>query len=156
MIKEVEIKLLPSEVTDESAIRRVALKKAKCHPSKVNEVKVLRRSIDARGRQPVFGLKVAVYIEEHFKAEPALLEQFKEVHEAKEVIIVGAGPAGYFAALELIELGLKPIIFDRGKDVRTRRRDLRAIQQFGEVNPCLLYTSPSPRDATLSRMPSSA
>ena len=52
-----------------------------------------------------------------------------------KVAIVGAGPAGYFAALQLIELGLKPIIVDRGKDVRERRRDLRAIQQFGEVNP---------------------
>ena len=135
MVREVEIKLLPREVTDESAIKRAALKKARCHPSKANDVIVLRRSIDARSMQPVFRLKVAVYMEEHYEAEPALLENFKEVHEAPEVIIVGAGPAGYFAALELIELGLKPIIFDRGKEVRARRRDLRAIQQFGTVDP---------------------
>ena len=135
MKKEVEIKLLPREVNDQSAIRKAALKKAKCQSQQANEVVVLRRSIDARGRQPVFRLKVAVYIDEHHEPEPAILEQFQEVHDAPEVIIVGAGPAGYFAALELIELGLKPIIFDRGKEVRARRRDLRAIQQFGEVNP---------------------
>ena len=135
MIKEVEIKLSPKEITDNWAIKRAACKKAKCHPSKVKDTVVLRRSIDARGQQPVFRLKVAVYLDEHPTAEPALLDQFQEVHEADEVIIVGAGPAGYFAALELIELGLKPIIFDRGKEVRARRRDLRAIQQFGEVNP---------------------
>ena len=135
MIREVEIKLLPKEVNDESAIRKAALNKARCHPSKANDVIVLRRSIDARSWQPVFRLKVAVYMDEKYEAEPALLEQFKEVHDAPAVIIVGAGPAGYFAALELIELGLKPIIFDRGKEVRARRRDLKAIQQYGEVNP---------------------
>ena len=63
------------------------------------------------------------------------LEFYKKVSPDKKVIIVGAGPAGYFAALELIENGIKPIIFDRGKDVRTRRKDLRAIQQFSIVNP---------------------
>ena len=135
MTKEVEIKIQPRAINDFSAIEKAALKKAKVKPSKDTEVVVLRRSIDARGNQPVFRLRVVVYVGEKHQAEPAILDTFQNVEDAPRVIIVGAGPAGYFAALELIELGLKPIIFDRGKDVRTRRRDLKAIQQFGEVNP---------------------
>ena len=135
MTKEVEIKIQPRAINDISAIEKIALKKAKVKSTKDTEVVVLRRSIDARGRQPVFRLRVAVYVGEKHQPEPAILDSFQNVENAPRVIIVGAGPAGYFAALELIELGFKPIIFDRGKDVRTRRRDLRAIQQFGEVNP---------------------
>ncbi|MCB0588039.1 MAG: FAD-dependent oxidoreductase, partial [Phaeodactylibacter sp.] len=75
------------------------------------------------------------YAGQAYQPEPAILAGFQPVEDAPRVIIVGAGPAGYFAALELIELGLKPVLFDRGKDVQGRRRDLRAIQQFGEVNP---------------------
>ena len=133
MIKELEIKLLPSEVENDSLIRQRAIQKSKLKD--VKDIRVIRRSIDARGSRPLFRLRVAVYAGESYQAEAAILEQFEPVDEARSVIIVGAGPAGYFAALELIELGLKPILFDRGKDVRTRRRDLRAIQQFGEVNP---------------------
>lgn len=135
MIKEVEIKIQPRAINDFNFIKSTALKKAKLKPSTNAEVVVRRRSIDARGNQPVYRLRVVIYINESPIAEPAILEQFKNVEDAPRVIIVGAGPAGYFAGLELIELGLKPIIFDRGKDVRARRRDLRAIQQFGEVNP---------------------
>jgi len=133
MVKELEIKLLPAEAADENVVRQRAISKSKLKG--VQDVRVLRRSIDARGRQPFFRLRVAVYAGEPYQPEPALLSQLQPVEDKREVIIVGAGPAGYFAALELIELGIKPVIFDRGKDVRTRRRDLRAIQQFGEVNP---------------------
>jgi len=135
LIKEVEIKIQPRGINDETLIRKVAIKKAKVNPAQAKDVKVLRRSIDARGKQPVFRLRVAIYVGATHSPEPAILDQFQNIENAKRVIIVGAGPAGYFAALELIELGLKPIIFDRGKDVRARRKDLRAIQQFGEVNP---------------------
>ena len=133
MIKELEIKLLPAEAADEQVIWKRASQKSRLKG--INDVRVLRRSIDARGKRPFVRLRVAVYAKEEFQAEPAILSSFQPVDDKKEVIIVGAGPTGYFAALELIELGFKPIIFDRGKDVQTRRRDLRAIQQFGEVNP---------------------
>lgn len=135
MIKEVEIKIQPRAIGDLELIKKEALKKAKLKPSADTEVVVRRRSIDARGYQPVYRLLVTIYVDEKPRAEPAILEQLQNVEDAPRVIIVGAGPAGYFAALELIELGLKPIIFDRGKDVQTRRRDLRAIQQFGIVDP---------------------
>jgi uncharacterized FAD-dependent dehydrogenase len=135
MVKELELKLSPSEAQDESIIRSRAIQKCRLPADTVEEVHLLRRSIDARGKRPAIRLRVAVYAGERYQPEPAILDRFRMVDEAPEVIIVGAGPAGYFAALELIELGLKPIVFDRGKDVRARRRDLRAIQQFGEVNP---------------------
>ncbi len=136
MIKEVEIAVLPEEIEKEEIIRQKALKKLKLgKKDQLLELRLKRRSIDARGRQPLFRLLLQAFINDRSEAEPRILDQLQDVSEAPKVIVVGAGPAGYFAALELIELGLKPIIFDRGKDVRARRRDLRAIQQDGIVNP---------------------
>lgn len=135
MIKEVELKLLPEEAADEPLVRRRAIQKAKAAVERVESVRILRRSIDARGRRPFFRVRAAVYQDESYVPEPALLDRLRPVDDRRTAVIIGAGPAGYFAALELLELGVKPILFDRGKDVRSRRRDLRAIQQFGQVNP---------------------
>ena len=136
MPQTVEIKVPPREAEDEQAIRRAAARAARLSPEQVEQVRVIRRSIDARGRQPIFRLRAEVYRpNEEPEAEPALLDALQDVSQADPVIIVGAGPAGLFAALELIELGRRPIVLDRGKDVRARRRDLRAIQQFGTVDP---------------------
>ncbi|MEL7121614.1 MAG: FAD-dependent protein [Bacteroidota bacterium] len=135
MIKELELKLLPKEQGDEAVISKLVSKKLRISESEINHIQVLRRSIDARGFQAVYRVKVAAYIGEKYMAPERLIDTYKNVSNAEAVHIVGAGPAGYFAALDLIEYGYKPIILERGKDVRARRRDLRAIQQFGEVNP---------------------
>lgn len=135
MLKELELKLLPAEAADEAIVHRKVAQLLSVKPEQLDAVVPLRRSIDARGKQPLVLLRVAAYLGEKPQAEPAILSRFNNVAEKPSVIIVGAGPAGYFAALELIELGLKPIVLDRGKDVQARRRDLRAIQQFGIVNP---------------------
>jgi hypothetical protein len=136
MLQETEIVLLPSEIVDDKLIRERILNRLKLKPEEVlNSLVYKRRSIDARGRQPVFKLLVQAYINEHPKSETPISAKYKDVSKSKQVIIVGAGPAGYFAALELIESGLKPIILERGKDIRSRRRDLKAIQQDGIVNP---------------------
>jgi uncharacterized protein len=135
MIHQVEIKLSPSEAADESIVQNRSIKAARARETDVTEVRTVRRSIDARGRQPLVLLRTEVYEKEAFSPAPALLSAFKSVENGKRVLIIGAGPAGYFAALECIELGLKPIVIDRGKDVRARRRDLRDIQQFGIVHP---------------------
>jgi uncharacterized protein len=135
MIKQIELKLLPAEAQDEALIRQRAIQKSRFKESEVQDVAVVLRTIDARSRQPLVLLRVEVYAGEAQQAEPALLANLRPVENARPALIVGAGPAGYFAALELIELGFKPIVLDRGKDVRTRRRDLRAIQQFGQVDP---------------------
>jgi len=122
-------------MSDEALLKERVAQQLRQPISQLDAVHVLRRSIDARGRSPFFRVQVAAYLGEAYQPEPAILDQFKPVDEAPAVLIVGAGPAGMFAALELIELGLKPIILERGKDVRARRRDLRAIQQFGQVDP---------------------
>lgn len=136
MIKEIEIALVPEQANDEEIIRSKALKKLKLGAKQPVSIVIKRRSIDARSRQPLFRLLLQVYINEQPPTVVKMMDQLHQVSSsAPKVIIVGAGPAGYFAALELLELGIKPIILERGKDVRARRRDLRAIQQDGIVNP---------------------
>jgi uncharacterized FAD-dependent dehydrogenase len=136
MIKRIEIALSPKDAQSNSLIKQQVLKKLKL-PKGQELVDVIsaRRSIDARSRVPVVRILVDAYIDEKYVAPASIIKQYGIVKEAKRVIVVGAGPAGYFAALQLIELGLKPIIFDRGKNVQDRRRDLKAIQQDGIVNP---------------------
>jgi uncharacterized FAD-dependent dehydrogenase len=135
MIKTIEIKLSPHEAANESIVKQTIADETRVSLDGIKDWRILKKSIDARKKKVLVQLRIEVNTEKEFEPEPLFLDQLKPVHDKKEVIIIGAGPAGYFAALELIELGLKPILFDRGKDVQTRRRDLRSIQQFGEVNP---------------------
>lgn len=135
MVRKIELKLLPQEIEDNQLIRERAIARVKVPKTDITQIRVVKRSLDARGRRPVFRLQVEVYIKEPYLEDPSLLSALQKVSTGKKCIVIGAGPAGYFAALELIEMGIQPIVFDRGKDARSRRRDLRAIQQFGEVNP---------------------
>ena len=100
----------------------------------LQHVEILKRSIDARQKLIKINLKVAVYINEDPILASPELPDYEDVSNAQEVIIIGAGPAGLFAALKLIEQGLKPIVLERGKDVRERRRDLAAITKNHLVN----------------------
>lgn len=135
MAQTVEIKLLPADLHDDDALRRALVRQGKMAPADIGDYRVLRRSIDARGR-PVYRLRVEVLPpQQAFTAESPYTSLLHDVADAPPVVIIGCGPAGMFAALELIELGLRPIIIERGKDVQARRRSLRAIQQFGEVDP---------------------
>lgn len=132
----VEIVLLPHERGDQQVVRGKAAQQAGIEASRIQHIELLKSSLDARARQPVFRQRVAVYAESDvYCPEPAILSGFRPTDGRRRAIVVGAGPAGYFAALELLELGIKPIVLDRGNDVQLRRRDLRAIQQFGLVNP---------------------
>jgi len=131
----VELKLLPKEAVDEQLILKKAAKKSHISPTQITDIQYLKRSIDARGSRPFIRLRTQISTDAPFSPEPSILATFREVNDAPKVLIIGAGPAGYFAALECLELGYKPIVLDRGKPVRERRRDLRAIQQFGQVHP---------------------
>ena len=91
MIKEIDLKLLPREAADEALISQRAVQKAKCRPERVQSVRVLRRSIDARGGRPYFRLRVAVYEDEPYVPEPALLDRLRPVDGRKKAIIIGAG-----------------------------------------------------------------
>ncbi len=100
----------------------------------INHIEIVKRSIDARQKNVKINLKVRVFINEKFTENKIDLPNFKEVSKANEVIVVGAGPAGLFAALKLIEKGLRPIVLERGKNVRERRRDLVGIIKQHVVN----------------------
>ena len=134
MIKQTELVIPPENLNDKDFFYKSASEKLKLNPSEITAVVSVKRSIDARSRNPVFRILCNVFINEN-PAEEDFNIDYKPVKGNKKVIIVGCGPAGMFAALRLIELGIKPIIVERGKDVQTRRRDLREIQQFHRVNP---------------------
>lgn len=130
----VEIKLRPADAADPELIRQAALQKASISPRRVVKVEVLRRSIDARGSNPLIVMQVELHLDSLPVPQPPIKDRYIPIG-SKRVVIVGAGPTGYFAALELLEAGIKPVIVDRGKDVQSRRIDLKNIQQKGVVNP---------------------
>ena len=136
MQKKITIKVLPSEAADPSSLQHTLAAGCGVPLSHITGYNILKQSIDARGRQVWIQLTVNVYINEPFREIALVPPQLRDVHKAsKKVIIVGAGPAGLFAALRLIEQGIQPIVLERGKDVRARRRDLAAINKDGIMNP---------------------
>lgn len=136
MQKTISLKLLPSEAADETIVKTYIARNEGLTPSEVNGFILLRHSIDARGRQPWINLTLKAFINEPFQLRELITFDLKDVSKAERtVIIIGAGPAGLFAAIQLIETGIKPIILERGKDVRARRRDLALLNKEGEVNP---------------------
>jgi uncharacterized protein len=136
MQQPISLKLLPSEAASESTIKEYISKAAGCRPSSITGYRILKKSIDARGKQPWITLSLTAYIDEPFAELTFVPVHFGNVSRSpKKVIIVGAGPCGLFAALRLIELGIQPIILERGKDVRSRRRDLALLNKEGVINP---------------------
>lgn len=136
MVKELQIKVPPKEIHNTEYIKALVLKKIKHNQNDKIDFKIIKKSIDSRQRHPFYVIRVLVGKNQQPIADSEKLSiTYTQSQKGKKVIIIGAGPAGYFAALECIENGLCPIVLERGKDVRSRRRDLRAIQQFGEVNP---------------------
>jgi len=133
MQKEIEITLLPEQAADEVTISTHLSNALKVSNERIKGYKILKRSIDARSRRVVFRMQIRVFIDEPQLADNYTVN-YQNVSNAKQVLIVGAGPAGLFAALQCIENGYKPIVLERGKDVKQRRRDLAAINKHGVVN----------------------
>lgn len=134
MQKEIELAVSPDFIYDEHYIIQAGARQLKVNPQRIGGIYIRKRSIDARSRQVVYRIRVIFYIDE----KPVLdtySSNLKNVAASQPVIIIGAGPAGLFAAYRCIEKGLKPIVLERGKEVRERRRDLAKINREGIVNP---------------------
>ena len=134
MVKEIQLRVNLIEECKENILLYKASKQLKVDKTEVTAIKVLRKSIDARKKDIIFNYKVAVYINEAVPKKSDYIFEYKDVSNAKEIHIIGFGPAGMYAALRCIELGYKPIVLERGKNVRDRRRDLKAINQDHVVN----------------------
>ena len=134
MVKEIQLRINLIEERKEDILLYKASKKLNLNKNEISGVKILRKSIDARKKDIIFNYKVAVYINEEINDKSEYNFDYKDVSSAKEVHIIGFGPAGMYAALRCIELGYKPIVLERGKNVQERRRDIRAINQEHIVN----------------------
>jgi uncharacterized FAD-dependent dehydrogenase len=135
MQHQLTLKLLPSEAANEATVKDYIAKTIGKESVDVTGYYINKKSIDARGKQSWINLTVHAYINEPFHERALRKFEFKDVRNAKrKVIVIGAGPAGLFAALRLLEEGIQPIILERGKDVRARRRDLAALNKEGIVN----------------------
>ncbi|MEI6764753.1 MAG: NAD(P)/FAD-dependent oxidoreductase [Bacteroidota bacterium] len=134
MNKEFQIQVSPETAADADALKMHVAETTGIDIEEIRHIEIIKKSIDARQRTIKINLKIHVYIDEDFEEISVVLPEYKDVTNAREIIIVGAGPAGLFAALKCIEKGLKPIIIERGKDVKSRVADIKAINLDGFVN----------------------
>ena len=134
MTQEYQIRVQPHVAANEQALYRYLADEYGFDVRTVTSVRILRRSIDARQRTIFVNLKVRVYINEQPQQDEYVHTDYPDVSEAPQVIVVGAGPGGLFAALRLIELGLRPIVLERGKDVHERKKDLAQIAKTQQVD----------------------
>ena len=140
MIQEYQIRILPEQAASEEGIKRYLAKEKGLDVRTLNQVRVLKRSIDARQRTIFVNLKVRAYINEFPQDDQYIHTEYPDVSKGQRVIVVGEGPGGLFASLRLIELGFRPVVLERGKDVRERKKDLSNITKTqkvdGESNYC--------------------
>lgn len=134
MQKEIELAILPEHIEDRQYILTSGAQRLGISLKRITSFTVRKRSIDARSRQVLYRCRVIFYIDEQ-PVPSAYVSELKKVEDGKRVIIIGAGPAGLFAAYRCLELGLKPVVLERGKDVKERRRDLAKLNREGLVNP---------------------
>lgn len=135
MIQEYQLRVLPQTAANEQRLIAYIAKEKGLDARTIRATRVLKRSIDARQRTVLVNLNVRIYVNELPKEEEYTHTLYNKVDDKPVVIVVGAGPGGLFAALRLIELGLRPIVVERGKDVRERKKDLALIGREQTVNP---------------------
>lgn len=134
MIKEISIRVLPQVAHNEANLTEYVSKELAIDSRTVCHIRTLKKSIDARQRQVFVNLTLRVYVNEMPTDETFVRTEYPDVQKGKQVIVVGEGPCGLFAALKLIERGLRPVVIERGKDVRERKKDLAKIKQQQQVD----------------------
>lgn len=135
MTKEYQIRVFPVVAASENAIKRYLAEEQGIDQRTINSVRVLKKSIDARQRTIFVNLKIRVYINEVPQDDEYEHTEYQNVEGRPQVVVVGEGPGGLFASLRLIELGLRPVVLERGKDVRERKMDLAQITKTQKVDP---------------------
>ena len=134
MIEEYQIRILPEQAASEEGIKRYLSQEKGIDVRTLNQVRVLKRSIDARQRTIYVNLKVRAYINEFAQDDQYTHTEYPDVSSRPRVVVVGEGPGGLFASLRLIELGYRPVVLERGKDVRERKKDLSNITKTQKVD----------------------
>lgn len=134
MIEEYQIRILPEQAASEEGIKRYLSKEKGIDVRTLSQVRVLKRSIDARQRTIYVNLKVRAYINEFAQDDQYIHTEYPDVSSRPRVVVVGEGPGGLFASLRLIELGYRPVVLERGKDVRERKKDLSNITKTQKVD----------------------
>ena len=135
MVNEYQLRILPEQAASEQSLKTYISREKGLDIRTINAVRVLKKSIDARQRTIYVNVKVQVFINEVPNTQEYTHTEYKNVSGKPQVIVVGAGPGGLFAALRLIELGLRPIVIERGKNVRERKEDLAKISREHKVDP---------------------
>ena len=135
MVRDVEIRLAPERLHEPAAVTEATARRLGVSPDRVTGTRVERRSVDARRGAPVWVLRVRTWVDEPFAPPAPWRLPLDDVRAAAPVVIVGGGPAGLFAAIRLIEGGLRPIVLERGRDVRARRFDVARLNREGVVDP---------------------
>lgn len=135
MQKDIDLRTTPQQASDIDIVKQLYSEHTRIPVDDIDTIRILRRSIDARQRNIYINLRVRGYIGEVFANQQYMPVHYPDVSSSRQAVIVGAGPAGLFAALRLIELGIKPIVVERGKNVRDRKRDTALINRDHIVNP---------------------
>ncbi len=133
MIRDIDMVLRPEEGTGETVLAKAASRKLHVSPRDIQAVTIIRRSIDARRSDVKINIRARVYIGESPEVRNPVV--YQDVSSAPDAVVVGAGPAGLFAALSLIECGIRPVVLERGKDVHSRRLDTALLSREGKLNP---------------------
>ena len=135
MIQEYQLRVLPETAANEQRLKEYLIQEKGLNVRNITATRILKRSIDARQRTIFVNLTVRVYLNEMPKEGEYRETIYNNVSDKPQVVVVGAGPGGLFAALRLIELGLRPVIVERGKNVRDRKKDLALIGREQTINP---------------------
>lgn len=134
MIHEYQLRILPEQAASEQSLKQYISREKGLDVRTINAIRILKRSIDARQRTIYVNLTIRVFVNETPSEEEFVRTDYPNVEGRPAVIVVGAGPGGLFAALKLIELGLRPIVVERGKNVRERKEDLARISREHKVD----------------------